>query len=104
MPSTATKIEELVNSRQLEGIRDVRNLSAGDDTKLVVYLKRDASANVVLNNLYKHTPMQTAFGVNMVALDDGVPRTLTLVQALKAYIDHQVIVITRRSEHRLKKA
>ena len=102
--TVASKIEELVNSRQLEGIRDVRNLSAGDDTKLVVYLKRDASANVVLNNLYKHTPMQTAFGVNMVALDDGVPRTLTLVQALKAYIDHQVIVITRRSEHRLKKA
>src|SRR5581483_4963847 len=75
-----TKIAELVNARELEGIRDVRDLSAGDDTRLVVYLKRDAVANVVLNNLYKHTPLQTSFGVNMVALVDGVPRTLNLQQ------------------------
>src|SRR5438874_4489910 len=102
--TVASKIEELVNSRQLEGIRDVRNLSAGNDTKLVVYLKRDASANVVLNNLYKHTPLQTSFGVNMVALVDGVPRTLDLKHALQAYIDHQVEVVRRRSEHRLDKA
>ena len=102
--TVATKIEELVNGRQLEGIRDVRNLSAGEETKLVIYLKRDASANVVLNNLYKHTPLQTSFGVNMVALVDGVPRTLNLAQALQAYIDHQVEVIRRRSEFRLKKA
>ena len=98
------KIAELVNSRELEGIRDMKNLSAGDDTKLVVYLKRDANANVVLNNLYKHTPLQTSFGVNMVALVKGVPRTLNLVAALKAYIDHQIEVIRRRSEFRLKKA
>jgi DNA gyrase subunit A len=102
--TVATKIEDLVNSRQLEGIRDVRNLSAGVDTKLVIYLKRDAPANVVLNNLYKHTPLQTSFGVNMVALVDGVPRTLNLAQALQAYVEHQVEVIRRRSEHRLKKA
>src|SRR5947209_16952942 len=102
--TVASKIEELVTSRQLEGIRDVRNLSAGVETKLVIYLKKDAAANVVLNNLYKHTPLQTSFGVNMVALVDGVPRTLNLKQALEAYIDHQVEVIRRRSEFRLKKA
>src|SRR5947209_2560659 len=102
--TVASKIEELVTGRQLDGIRDVRNLSAGEETKLVIYLKKDAAANVVLNNLYKHTPLQTSFGVNMVALVDGVPRTLNLTQALQAYIDHQVEVIRRRSEHRLKKA
>ena len=98
------KIADLVNARELEGIRDIRDLSAGDDTKLVIYLKRDATANIVLNNLYKHTPLQTSFGVNMVALVDGVPRTLNLVQALQAYIEHQVEVIRRRSEYRLRKA
>jgi len=98
------KIAELVNSRELEGIRDLRDLSAGDSTKLVVYLKRDANANVVLNNLYKHTPLQTSFGVNIVALVDGVPRTLNLVSALKAYVAHQVEVIRRRTEYRLKRA
>jgi DNA gyrase subunit A len=102
--TVASKIEELVTGRNIEGIRDVRNLSAGEETKLVIYLKRDANANVVLNNLYKHTPLQTSFGVNMVALVDGVPRTLNLVQALQAYIDHQVEVVRRRSEFRLKKA
>ncbi len=102
--SILEKIADLVNARELEGIRDIRDLSSGDDTKLVVYLKRDASANVVLNNLYKHTPLQTSFGVNMVALVDGVPRTLNLVQALQAYVDHQVDVIRRRSEYRLRKA
>src|SRR4051812_2948579 len=98
------KIADLVNSRELEGIADVNDESAGDTTRLVVKLKRDANANVVLNNLFKHTTLQTSFGVNMVALVDGVPRTLDLVQALRAYVDHQVDVITRRSEHRLKKA
>ena len=102
--AVATKIQELVDARQLEGIRDVKNLSAGRDTRLVIYLKRDAAANVVLNNLYKHTPLQTNFGVNMVALVDGVPRTLNLAQALSAYVTHQVEVITRRSQHRLDKA
>ncbi|MDQ4070271.1 MAG: DNA gyrase subunit A, partial [Actinomycetota bacterium] len=103
--TVATKIADLVDSRQIEGIRDVKNLSSGEEgTKLVIYLKRDAPANVVLNNLYKHTPLQTNFPVNMVALVDGVPRTLNLVQALQAYIDHQVVVITRRSRTRLRKA
>ncbi|MGH9189659.1 MAG: DNA gyrase subunit A [Acidimicrobiales bacterium] len=102
--SVATKIQELVDSRQLDGIRDVKNLSSGNETKLVIYLKRDAPANVVLNNLYKHTPLQTSFGVNTVALVDGVPRTLNLAQLLGAYVDHQIEVLTRRSEFRLRKA
>jgi DNA gyrase subunit A len=102
--SIATKIKDLVDARELEGIRDIENLSAQNQTKLVIYLKRDANANVVLNNLFKHTPLQTTFGVNTVALVDGVPRTLNLVQALQAYVDHQVEVVTRRSEFRLKKA
>ncbi len=102
--SVASKVAELVDSRQIEGIRDIKNLSSGEDTKLVIYLKRDANASVVLNNLFKHTPLQTNFGVNMVALCDGIPRTLNLVQALTYYIAHQVEVITRRSEHRLRKA
>ena len=102
--SVADKIKDLVDARELEGIRDIENLSAGVDTRLVVYLKRDANANVVLNNLFKHTPLQTSFGVNTVALVDGVPRTLNLKQALAAYILHQVDVIRRRSEFRLKKA
>jgi DNA gyrase subunit A len=98
------RIAELVNSRELEGIRTLDNLSSGEDTKLVIGLKRDANANVVLNNLYKLTPLQTTFSVNMVALVDGVPRTLNLAQALTAYIDHQVEVVTRRTEFRLAKA
>jgi DNA gyrase subunit A len=98
------RIAELVNTRELEGIRSLDDLSSGDETKLVIGLKRDANANVVLNNLYKHTPLQTSFGVNMVALVDGVPRTLNLRDALSAYVEHQVEVIRRRSEFRLKKA
>jgi DNA gyrase subunit A len=98
------KIAELVNGRELEGIRSAQNDSAGRQTRLVIDLKRDANSMVVLNNLYKHTPMQTSFGVNMLALVDGVPRTLDLAQALTAYIAHQVEVITRRSEYRLEKA
>jgi DNA gyrase subunit A len=102
--SVASRIADLVESRVIEGIRDVKNLSSGDDTRLVIYVKRDANANIVLNNLFKHTPLQTSFGVNMVALVDGVPRTLNLAQLLGAYVDHQVTVIRRRSEFRLRKA
>ena len=102
--SVASKVADLVDARQIEGIRDIKNLSSGEDTKLVIYLKRDANASVVLNNLFKHTPLQTNFPVNMVALCDGIPRTLNLAQALTYYIAHQVEVVTRRSEHRLRKA
>jgi DNA gyrase subunit A len=104
MKTVQERIAELVNSRELDGIRSLDDLSAGNDTKLVIGLKRDANANVVLNNLYKHTPLQTSFGVNMVALVDGVPRTLNLKTALQAYIAHQVEVIRRRTEFRLDKA
>ncbi|MGH3850507.1 MAG: DNA gyrase subunit A, partial [Pseudonocardiaceae bacterium] len=102
--SILIRIKELVDGRELDGIRDANDSSAKGVTRLVIDLKRDANANVVLNNLYKHTPLQTSFWVNMVALVDGVPRTLNLVQALEAYVGHQIEVIRRRSEYRLRKA
>ncbi|MEQ8841542.1 MAG: DNA gyrase subunit A [Acidimicrobiales bacterium] len=102
--AVARKISELVNARELEGIADVNDESSGDDTRFVITLKRDANPEVVLNNLWKHTPLQTSFGVNMVALVGGVPRTLDLRSALVAYVDHQIEVITRRSEYRLDQA
>jgi DNA gyrase subunit A len=102
--SILSKVKELVDARELDGVRDANDASAQGLTRIVIELKRDANANVVLNNLFKHTPLQTSFGVNMVALVDGIPRTLNLVQALHAYIDHQVEVIRRRSEYRLRKA
>src|SRR6516225_1288303 len=95
---------EIVDGRELDGVRDANDASAQGQTRLIIELKRDANANVVLNNLFKYTPLQTSFGVNMVALVDGVPRTLNLVQLLNAYIAHQVEVIRRRSEFLLKKA
>ena len=98
------KIAEIVDERRVEGIRDVRNESSGDTVRLVVDLKRDANAQVVLNLLYKHTPMQTNFAVNLLALVDGVPRLLSLRDALVHYIAHQVEVITRRSQYRLENA
>jgi DNA gyrase subunit A len=102
--ATASKIKELVETRQIEGIADVNDESAKGATRLVIELKRDASPLVILNNLYKHTPLQTNFAVNMVALVDGVPRTLNLAGALRAYIEHQVDVVRRRTEFRLRKA
>jgi DNA gyrase subunit A len=98
------KTAELVNERRIEGIRDVRNESAGESHRLVIELRRDANANVVLNQLYKHTPMQTNFAVNMLALVDGVPRLLSLDRALLVYVTHQMEVVRRRSEYRLRKA
>jgi DNA gyrase subunit A len=102
--ATAAKIADLVNAREIEGIRSVNDESAKGLTRLVIELKRDAPALVILNNLFKRTPLQSTFAVNTVALVDGVPRTLNLVQALQAYVEHQVDVITRRSEYRLAKA
>ncbi|MGH9273169.1 MAG: DNA gyrase/topoisomerase IV subunit A, partial [Acidimicrobiales bacterium] len=101
---TAARIAELVQTRAIEGISDVNDESAKGKTRLVIKLKKDAAALVILNNLYKHTPLQTNFAVNTVALVDGVPRTLNLVQMLQAYIDHQIDVIRRRTEFRLDKA
>ncbi len=102
--AVARKIADLVNARELEGIADVNDESSGDATRFVIKLKRDANPEVVLNNLWKHTPLQSSFGMNMVALTNGVPRTLTLGDALRAYVDHQIEVVTRRSEFRLAAA
>ncbi len=98
------RIAELVNDRKIEGIRDLRNESAGDTTRLVIELRKDANVNVVLNQLYKHTPMQTSFSANMLALVEGVPRVLTLDQAILVYVAHQMAVVTRRTEFRLRRA
>ncbi len=98
------KVAELVNKRSLDGIRQIHNESAKGKTKLVFDLKRDANASVVLNNLYKQSPLQSNFSVNMVALVDGVPRTMTLRDCLFAYANHQKEVVRRRTEHRLEEA
>jgi len=102
--AVAGRIQELVDTGNLDGIADVNDNSSGGKTELIVTLKRDANANVVLNNLFKLTQLQTSFPVNMVALVDGVPRTINLKQALEGYIAHQIDVITRRSQFRLDKA
>jgi DNA gyrase subunit A len=99
-----SRIQELVDAGELDGIADANDSSASAKTKLVITLKRDANANVVLNNLYRLTQLQTSFGVNMVALVDGVPRTLNLVQTLQGYVAHQLDVITRRTKFRLERA
>jgi len=100
----AERVAAAVESGDVTGIDAVDNLSAGGGTRLVITLKRDANANVVLNNLFKHTPLQTSFGVHMLALVDGVPRLLNLAQAVLHYVDHQIVVVTRRTEFRLEKA
>ena len=102
--SIAARIQELVDSGELDGIADVNDGSAGGKTSLVVLLKRDANANVVLNNLFKMTSLQSSFPVNMVALVDGVPRTVNLADALNGYVRHQIEVVTRRTQFRLDKA
>jgi len=102
--SVEKKIHDLVRAGELDGIADTQNDSAGRLHRLVIRLKRDANANVILNNLYKQTPLQTSFGVNALALVDGVPRTLNLAQMLTHYVAHQVEVVTRRSEFLLRKA
>lgn len=102
--SIEEKIYDLVKSGDLDGISGVQNDSAGRQARLVIELKRDANANVILNKLYKNTALQTTFAVNMLALVDGVPRTLNLAQALGHYIAHQVDVVTRRTQFRLRKA
>ncbi len=98
------KIADAVDRKIIDGIRELRNESAKGQTRFVIELKRDAPASVVLNNLYKHTPLQTSFAANMVALIDGVPRTINLRDALNAYVEHQIDVVTRRSEYRLRQA
>ncbi|MDX2379527.1 MAG: DNA gyrase subunit A [Acidimicrobiia bacterium] len=100
----AARIQDLVDGGDLDGIADVNDASSGGATNLIITLKRDANANVVLNNLYKLTQLQSTFSINMVALVDGVPRQINLRDALVAYVRHQVDVITRRTQFRLDKA
>jgi DNA gyrase subunit A len=101
----AEKIAELVRDNRMTGIADVRDeTSARTGQRLIIDLKRDAVAKVVLNNLYKHTQLQDTFGVNMLAIVDGVPRTLRLDQMVRYYVDHQVDVIVRRTRYQLRKA
>jgi DNA gyrase subunit A len=103
--SLLQKIAQLVDGKTIAGIADLRDESSSRrGMRIVIELKRDANAQVVLNQLYKHTQLQDTFGVNLLALVDGVPRTLTLDQALTHYVAHQVEVITRRTRYRLRKA
>ncbi|MEX2252592.1 MAG: DNA gyrase subunit A [Thermoleophilaceae bacterium] len=98
------KIAEVVQNGKIKEISDLRDESDKSGTRLVIELKRDAIPKVVLNNLYKHTPLQTSFGVNMVALVDNVPRTLNLPAIIRNYVDHQRDVIVRRTKHELRRA
>jgi len=98
------KIAELTNAKKIVGVSGGRNESNRKGTRIVVELKRDAIPQVVLNNLYKFTQMQDSFGVNMLALVDGVPRTLPLRDVIHHYINHQIEVLTRRTRFRLHKA
>jgi DNA gyrase subunit A len=101
----ALKIAELVKEGRLTGIADVRDETSGrTGQRLVIVLKRDAVAKVVLNNLYKHTQLQDTFGANMLALVDGVPRTLRLDQFIRYWVAHQIEVIVRRTQYLLRKA
>jgi DNA gyrase subunit A len=101
----ATKIAELVRDGRVSGIADVRDESSGrTGQRLVIVLRRDAVAKVVLNNLYKHTQLQDTFGANMLALVDGVPRTLRLDQLIRHWVRHQIEVIVRRTRYLLREA
>src|SRR5438094_6778151 len=103
--TVARKIDELAHDGRVAGIADVRD-ETSDRTgqRLVIVLKRDAVAKVVLNNLYKHTQLQETFGANMLALVEGVPRTLRLDQMIRHWVTHQIEVIVRRTRFRLRKA
>ena len=99
-----TKIAALARDKKIPEISDLRDESDRNGMRLVIELKRDAIPDVVKNKLFKHTPMQQTFGVNTVALVDGVPQTLSLKEALTHYLSHQKEVITRRTKYRLRKA
>ncbi|KGN40737.1 DNA gyrase subunit A [Knoellia aerolata] len=103
--SLAQKIAEHVKDGRLHGIADIRDETSGrTGQRLVIVLRRDAIAKVVLNNLYKHTQLQTSFGANMLALVDGVPRTLPIDSFIRYWVDHQIDVIQRRTAFLLKEA
>ena len=98
------KIAELHKEKRIEGISDLRDESDQDGTRVVIEVKRDANANVILNQLYKHTQMQDTFGVIMLALVNGEPKVLNLLEVLTCYLDHQKDVVTRRTRYELNKA
>jgi DNA gyrase subunit A len=98
------KIAELVRDKKIDGITNLRDESDRNGMRIVIEVRRDANANVILNNLYKQTPMQSSFGVNMLALVDGQPKVLALKEALYHYLEHQKVVITRRTQFELRKA
>nr|WP_233129736.1 DNA gyrase subunit A [Salimicrobium humidisoli] len=98
------KIAELARDKKIDGITDLRDESDRDGMRIVIELRKDVNANVLLNNLYKMTALQTSFGINMLALVDGRPQVLNLKQALEHYLEHQKVVIRRRTAYELKKA
>ena len=100
-----TKIAELVREKKITGISDLRDESDRSGMRLVIETKRGGDPpEVVLNQLYKRTPMQSTFGINMVALVDGVPRTLSLKELIEHYVSHQREVVIRRTQHELRQA
>ncbi|WP_077215238.1 DNA gyrase subunit A [Bacillus dakarensis] len=98
------KIAELARDKKIDGITDLRDESDRKGMRIVIEVRKDANANVLLNNLYKHTALQTSFGINMLALVDGQPKVLSLKQCLQHYLAHQQVVIRRRTEFELRKA
>ncbi|SDY34212.1 DNA gyrase subunit A [Salimicrobium album] len=98
------KIAELARDKKIDGITDLRDESDRDGMRIVIELRKDVNANVLLNNLYKMTALQTSFGINMLALVDGRPQVLNLKQSLEHYLEHQKVVIRRRTAYELKKA
>jgi len=102
--SMIEKMAELVNEKIIEGISDIRDESSSDGIRVVIELKRGAMGQVVLNNLYKHTQLQTTFGANMLAIDQGRPKVMNLKELFRCYVDHRFEVITRRTKFELAKA
>lgn len=98
------RIADLHKDKIIDGITDLRDESSRKGMRIVIELRKDANVNVILNNLYRHTAMQTSYSVNMIALDKGQPRLMNLKQVLMCYVEHQVDVITRRTEFDLEKA
>ncbi|XXM72180.1 DNA gyrase subunit A [Lysinibacillus sphaericus] len=98
------KIAELVRDKKIDGITDLRDESDRNGMRIVIEVRKDANANVLLNNLYKQTALQTSFGINLLALVKGQPKVLNLKQCLVEYLDHQRVVIRRRTEFELRKA
>lgn len=98
------KIAELVRDKKIDGITDLRDESDREGLRIVIEVRRDANANVLLNNLYKQTALQTSFGINTLALVEGQPKVLNLKECLHYYLEHQVVIIRRRTQFELRKA